>query len=229
MPDSPPASGNKRKLRRKLVAVLGFLAIAGAVALKERHPLLALIGRGVAAITACGPWAYFGAMAILPGLGVPSTVFTLTAGTAFGPVIGMPAVVAAGVAAMSINMAYTYALARWVLRGHLQRLMARFGYKLPVVEKGDMNDLVIMLRVTTGVPLCVQNYLCGLADVPAGRYFLISYLLGWPNTAAYLWFGDALLHGRGKMILLALTAIVILTVATHFLRRHYAGRKAAAA
>jgi hypothetical protein len=31
------------------------------------------------------------------------------------------------------------------------------------------------------------------------------------------------------MILLALTAIVILTVATHFLRRHYAGRKAAAA
>jgi uncharacterized membrane protein YdjX (TVP38/TMEM64 family) len=227
---SPSADPRARKaLRIRLAAAAAIVVDVGLVALTQRHALLALIGRGMAAITALGPWAYFSAMAILPGFGVPSTFFTLTAGSAFGPLIGMPAVIAAGVTAMSINMAFTYALARWVLRGWLQRLMTRFGYRLPVVEKGDMNDLVIMLRVTTGIPLCVQNYLSGLADVPAGRYFLISYILGWPNTAAYLWFGDALLHGRGKMILLALTAIVILTVATQFLRRHYAGRKAAQA
>jgi len=223
------ASSGRKKLLPKLAMAVLVLAVAGYVGLRELHPLLDLLGRVVAAITRLGPWAFFGAMAILPAVGAPSTLFTLTAGSAFGAQIGMPAVVAAGVAAMTFNIAFTYVLARWVLRAWLQRLLVRFGYKLPQVEKGDVTDLIIVLRVTTGIPLCVQNYLLGLADAPAARYFIISYAISWPSTAAYLLFGDALLHGRGKMIIVALTAIVILTVGTHFLRRHYAGRKAAAA
>jgi uncharacterized membrane protein YdjX (TVP38/TMEM64 family) len=229
MPNPSPASSGKKQLLPKLILAAVVLAVAGVVGLKELHPLLALISRAVAAITRLGPWAFFAAMAILPAVGAPSTLFTLTAGSAFGPQIGMPAVVAAGVAAMTFNIAFTYVLARWVLRAWLQRLLVRFGYKLPEVEKGDVTDLIVMLRMTTGIPLCVQNYLLGLADAPAGRYFLVSYLISWPSTAAYLVFGDALLHGKGKMIMVALTAIVILTVGTHFLRRHYGRKKLAVA
>jgi uncharacterized membrane protein YdjX (TVP38/TMEM64 family) len=225
----PSAAAKRKKYFVRLGVAAILLGVAAGLALKELHPLLDLIGRGVAVITRLGPWAFFAAMAIMPALGVPSSVFTLTAGSAFGAQLGMAWVVAWGVVATSINIAFTYALARWAIRGWLQRLLVRFGYKLPEVGQGDMTDLIVFLRVTTGIPLCVQNYLLGLADAPAGRYFAISFVLGWPNVAAYIWFGDALLHGRGKMIMGGLTLIVLLTVATHFLRRHFGRRKAAAA
>jgi uncharacterized membrane protein YdjX (TVP38/TMEM64 family) len=229
MPPPSPASPPRKRLLPKLALAAVLLVSAGLVVLKEQHPLLAILGRVMAAVTRLGPWAFFAAMAILPALGVPSTLFTVTAGSAFSAQLGMTGVVAAGVAAMTINIALTYVLARWVLRAWLQRLLTRFGYRLPEVEKGDVTDLIIVLRVTAGIPLCVQNYLLGLANAPPARYFVLSYLIAWPTTAAYLLFGDALLHGKGKMILGALTMIVFLSVGTHFLRRHYASRKAAAA
>jgi uncharacterized membrane protein YdjX (TVP38/TMEM64 family) len=38
-----------------------------------------------------------------------------------------------------------------------------------------------ILRVTPGVPLCIQNYLLGLAGVKFARYLLLSL----PAQAAY--------------------------------------------
>jgi uncharacterized membrane protein YdjX (TVP38/TMEM64 family) len=223
-----PSSAQKRPISLvKLALALVALAVLGLLALRGLHPL-AQIGRGVAWISGFGPWAFFGAMAILPGVGVPSSFFILTAGTAFGPKLGMGGVIAAGIAATSVNIALTYWVARSFLRGGLEAILRRFGYKLPEVEGGDMTDLIVLLRVTPGFPLCVQNYLLGLAGVPAGLYFGLSYLFSWPSTAAFLWFGDALLHGRGKMIVLSLTLIIALTAVTHLLRRHLAARKAAA-
>lgn len=218
-------------LRRRpflMLLTLAAVVAAAAVAWTRRHWLLAVIAAGVGDLSRMGPWAYFGAMAVLPALGVPSTVFTVTAGSAFGSRLGMAWVMAAGVAAIAFNIALTYILARWVLRGWLQRILERFGYRIPTVEGGDATDLIVALRVTTGVPFCVQNYLLGLVDAPAGRFFGLSYLLSLPTGAAYIWFGDALLHGRGKMILWGIGLIALLTVGTHFLRRHYAARRAEA-
>ncbi|HVW21749.1 MAG TPA: VTT domain-containing protein [Opitutaceae bacterium] len=228
---APPSADPRaqKALRIRLVAAALVAVALGIVALTQRNALLALIGRGIAAIAACGPWVYFGAMAALPALGVPSTFFTLTAGSAFGPRLGMGWVIAAGILATTLNIAATYVLARWFLRGWLQRLMVRLGYKLPEVAPGDAADLVIILRVTPGIPLFVQNYLLGLADVHAGRYFFWSLLISWPTTAAYLWFGDSLLHGRGRATITSLGLIVLIAALTQFVRRHYAGRKSARA
>ncbi len=211
----------------KLALALVALGLAAFLLLRGHHPL-ALIGSAVAEIARFGPWTFFGAMAVLPAVGVPSTFFTLTAGKAFGGTIGMGGVVAAGLAATTFNIALTYWLARSFFRRWVTALLRRFGYALPQVEGADTTDLIIILRVTPGFPLCVQNYLLGLAGVPAGRYFGLSYLICWPNTAAFLWFGEALLQGKGKTVLLALMAIVALSAGTHLVRRHYAGRKAAA-
>ena len=229
MASSPAAPGDRKALRARLAAAVAALMIVGVVALLHRQQLLALVGRAMDLIAACGPWVFFGAMAVLPGLGVPSTFFTLTAGSAFGARLGMPAVIAAGVLATTLNIAATYVLARWVLRDWLQRLMVRLGYKLPEVGQGDATDLVIILRVTPGIPLFVQNYLLGLAAVHAGRYFFWSLLISWPTTAAYLWFGDSLLHGKGKATITSLGLIVLLAALTQLVRRHYAGRKSARA
>jgi uncharacterized membrane protein YdjX (TVP38/TMEM64 family) len=190
--------------------------------------VLALIDQVVHFVTGLGPWVFFTAMALMPALGAPTLGFTLVAGSAFGERLGMVGVVLAVNAAMTVNLALTYWLARWVVRDRLARLLHRLGYKLPQVDAGDITDLIVILRVTPGVPFFVQNYLLGLANAPVARYFILSCLFVWPNNTAFTIFGDALLHGRGQRIFIAVLLIIALVAATHMLRRHYGRRKAAA-
>lgn len=186
----------------------------------------AAILRMVAWLGLGGPWLYFGAMAILPALGMPMLAFTLTAGPVFGQSMGMGGVVAAGIAAATINLVLTYALARGALRPWLAALLTRMGHRLPEAPEADMTDLIVVIRVTPGIPFCVQNYLLGLANAPLGKYLLISCLAQWSYTAGFILFGDALLHGRGKRILLAASVLIVAFAVTHLARRHYAARKA---
>jgi uncharacterized membrane protein YdjX (TVP38/TMEM64 family) len=187
------------------------------------------VERGLDAIRGAGPWVFFVAMALLPAIAVPMLTFSLTAGSAFGGQMGMGGVVAAGLAAVTINLALTYWLARRALRPWLARLIARLGYRLPQVDGADMTDLIVLLRVTPGIPFFAQNYLLGLADVPVVSYLVISCVISWAYTAAFIVFGDALLHGRGRAGLVALSLLLALSAAAHLARRHYARKKASAA
>ena len=189
---------------------------------------LALSDHLVAILAAAGPLAFFGAMALLPAAGVPMIVFSLTAGPAFAPSLGMGTVVAAGLTALTVNLLLTYWLARRALRPLLTRLLARLGHQVPRVEAADMTDLIVVLRVTPGLPFFAQNYILGLADAPFGKFLWISCLSSWTYTAAIIVFGDALRHGEAKLIMEAVLVLVALTAATHFVRRHYGKKKAAA-
>jgi len=183
--------------------------------------LHALIDRLIAILGSCGPWVYFAAMALLPAAGMPLTVFSLTAGPVFGPSLGMGTVVVAGLIASTINMLLTYWLARYALRPFLERMMKRFGHKLPKMEgSGDSTDLIVVIRVTPGIPFFVQNYVLGLADAPIVKYVVISCLVNWVYTAGLILFGDALLHGKGKLILYAVLLLIAAAALTHLLRRH---------
>jgi len=210
------------------LGIAAVLAAAAALFLLKGVPVFALIDRALAVVSGLGPWVFFTAMALMPAFGVPTLPFTLVAGSAFGERMGMAGTVLAVNAAMTVNLALTYWLSRWVFRTRLARLFEKLGYKLPEVDRGDITDLIIILRVTPGVPFFVQNYLLGLADAPVRLYFLLSCLFVWPNNAAFTIFGDALRHGRGGTIVLALSLIVAVVAATHLLRRHYSQRRAAA-
>ncbi|HVT73968.1 MAG TPA: VTT domain-containing protein [Lacunisphaera sp.] len=186
------------------------------------------INRGVAMISAAGPVAFFTAMALAPALGVPSLTFILPAGPAFADRLGMTNVILLSMLAITVNYVFAYWLARQALRPLLEKLVVRLGYELPKVDAGDTTDMILILRLTPGIPFCVQNYLLGLAEVPFGKFFLWSFVLCMPQNAAFILFGDALLHGKGKMLLYAGGAIVAIVSGTHLLRRHY-GRKRSAA
>jgi uncharacterized membrane protein YdjX (TVP38/TMEM64 family) len=225
---APGDAGERKKLLAKL-SVAAVVLVLAAIAVLRGVDLRAWAGRGLDVLRGAGPWAFFSAMALLPAVGVPLLTFSLTAGPAFAAGMGMAAVVAAGLAAITVNLALAYGLARWGLRPLLIRLLVRLGYTVPRVEEGDMVDLIILTRVTPGVPFLVQNYLLGLADAPPGKYFLISCLAAWVTNAAFIVFGDALVNGKGKLILGAAGVLVALTAATHLVRRHVAGRTARAA
>ena len=220
---------SKKKLPWLKLGIAGVVVVAGALFLLRGVDVRGLIERGMAAIREAGPVAYFTAMALLPAVGMPATVFTLTAGSAFGPTLGMPLVVVLCVAAIMFNLVFTYFLARRALRPVLEQAMRRFGYKLPQVATEDMTDLVIIVRVTPGSPFPVQNYLLGLANVPFGRYLLVSFIVQAIYTPAFVLFGDALLHGKGKLAMIAIGLLTAAAVATHWARKHYGKKKTASA
>ncbi len=184
----------------------------------------------MALIRGAGPVAFFTAMTILPALGVPTLAFSLTAGPVFGERLGMGTVVLLSTLALSFNMVFAYFLARRALRPLLEKLIKRLGYKLPEVEAGDITDLIVILRCTPGIPFCVQNFLLGMAEVPFGKFFIVSFILILPQNAAFVLFGDALLQGKGRMVLMVGSGSWSSLVAvTHLVRRHYAQRKKKAA
>lgn len=225
---SPEAPLEKKKLPVVKLAIVAVVLLAGAVLVVRGVDVPALIERGMGLIRSAGPVAFFSAMALLPALPVPTTAFTLTAGSAFGERLGVPLVVVLSVAAVTFNLILTYALARWTLRPWLERLMKRLDYSLPKLEAGDLTDLTIVVRVTPGSPFFVQNYLLGLAEVPFGKYLLISFIVQAIYTPAFVLFGDALLHGKGKMAMVAAGFLAVAAVATNWARRHYGKKKKAA-
>ena len=85
------------------------------------------------------------------------------------------------------------------------------------------------MRMTTGIPYCVQNYLLGLAEVPFGKYFLWTAILSLPQSAAIVLFGDALVHGKGAMVAMVVGLLVVLVAITHLVRRHFSQKKKKAA
>jgi uncharacterized membrane protein YdjX (TVP38/TMEM64 family) len=217
------APRNNRALFLKLGAVALVLLVAG-VLVARGLDLKALVQSGLDLIRGAGPVTFFSAMALLPALGAPILAFSLSAGPAFADRLGIGTVVALAMLALLVNIALSYFLASRALRPLLEKLFVRLGYKLPEVEAGDATDLIVLLRVTPGIPFCVQNYLLGLARVPFGKYLGISCAIMWAFNVAVILFGDALLHGKGKVAFLALSLFLALTAGTHLVRKHL-GRK----
>ena len=223
MPETAPRP-NRALLLKLAAAGVVLLVLAGLVA--RGLDLKALLAQGLEVIRGAGPVAFFTGMALLPAVGFPLMAFSLTAGPVFGASLGLGWVVALAVLAITINMSLSYFLARRALRPLLLKLFARLGYVLPRAAPGDEFDLIVLLRVTPGIPFPVQNYLLGLAEVPFGRYLLVSFLIQAPINAAFILFGDAMLHGKGKAALITLSVILALMAATQLLRKHYGKKRA---
>lgn len=221
---SESAPRPNRALLIKL-AVAAVVVGGGALLLVRGYNVKGLVQQGLELIRSAGAVTFFLAMALLPAVGVPLSFFSLTAGSVFGPQLGLPLVMVLSLAAIALNMALSYGLASRAFRPALEYLVKRLGYRLPQVDSGDVTDLIVLLRVTPGVPFPVQNYLLGLSGVPFVRYLIVSCLIQLPLNGAVIFFGEALLQGKGKVALVSLLLLLALMTATHMVRKHYGAKK----
>ncbi|MEO7414717.1 MAG: VTT domain-containing protein [Opitutaceae bacterium] len=223
------APAPKKKLPILKLVIVAVVLAAGALLLLRGVDMRAVFQTAMDEIRARGPWVFFAAMAVLPALGFPVLAFGLTAGPAFSERMGMPAVVGCVLIAVTVNFLFTYALARRALEPILSKLLVRFGYRLPQVEADDSTGLVMILRLTPGIPFFVQNYLCGIAGVRFGKYLLFSCLISWPMNVAAVVFSDAVVQGKGRTVISAGMLLVAIVAATHLARKRYAKKPKPAA
>lgn len=156
------------------------------------------------------------ALTLLPLIGVPVSPLWIAigvrAGTVWGAVLAM--------VALAANQTAGYWLARrWVRRPIEAWLHAR-GKSVPQIPAGEETLWILLLRVTPGIPLFVQNYLLGLAQVPFGRYLALSLPVQITYALAFVSLGQALRDSDVWRGMLAVSGLAAVAVGVLLLRRH---------
>lgn len=218
-----PSRGNKGLLIK--LGLVAVVAVVVAVLLLRGVDLKGLSHQTMDYIRTAGPWVFFAAMALLPAIGAPLSVFCLAAGPAFGNQLGLGGILACAAAAILVNILLTYWLARYAFRPLLERWLSKLGYKIPVVDKEDQLEVTILVRITPGPPFFVQSYLLGLAQIPFRKYILPSFLAPMFNVTGIVMFGDAIAQGKAKWAVMGIALVVAAGLGVHMLRKHYAKRK----
>ena len=158
------------------LAGLGLLLGAAAMLLAWRMGVdLAMLKAGwlrAEAFLRERPWWLFAGLVILPGLPVPTSALLVLAGTVWSdrPV----AACAICLVAIALNMSWTYWLAARPGRGLVEKLLAAGTLRVPELPRGNHLRLLLVLRLTPGVPLFFQNYLLGFFRVPFALYLPVS-------------------------------------------------------
>jgi uncharacterized membrane protein YdjX (TVP38/TMEM64 family) len=118
---------------------------------------------------------------------VPGVALTLIAGAVFGPIKGVLVVAVA----TSVTDAVAFLLARHILRGPVESLIARYPRFRAidrVIAKGGWR-VVALLRLNPTVPYSVSNYLFGATAVPILPYLIASGLFTLPGAFLYVYLG----------------------------------------
>lgn len=206
--------------------MLALMLVCAGALLAYGHDIRPILQHPLELLRTAGPVPFFLAMALLPAVGAPILFFSLAAGSVFGPQLGMPLVIALSIMAITANMIFSYALAHRILRPLLEHMFTRMGYRLPKLETSGFTELIVLVRVTPGIPFPVQNYLLSMAAIPFLRYLLVSSVVVLPFNAAIIFFGEALLEGNARIALLSFLVMIALAAAIQLVRQHYGKKRA---
>lgn len=168
------------------------------------------------------------AMSLLPLLGFPILPVYLVAGARFGA-IGGGAVVTLVSAAHLVG---SYIVARTVLRGPLQRLLARWHTHLPEIPRDEEPMVAFIAALIPGLPYFARNYLFAMAGLRLRIYFWISLPIYVARSYVSILVGHlSSAPDRNRLIMLAgveTLKVVICAIVLWRLRQHHRRYHAAA-
>ncbi|MCW1924152.1 VTT domain-containing protein [Luteolibacter arcticus] len=160
------------------------------------------------------PALFLAGMVLLPLGPFPVSVLFVLAGARFGAVAGF----GLGMLALAVNMTLGYWLARRVVRTPLERWLTGRGIAVPRLGSEDELRFLLLFRIAPGMPLFLQNYILGLAEVGFGRYLAVSLLAQLPYAVGFVWIGQALTESSAWKVVLTVAGVVALALLVSLLR-----------
>ena len=198
----------QHRLKVAALALLGMAAIAVGIVLWEKQfnvqDVLQRKDELLHWLQGTHPAILLAALALLPLFGFPVSALLIIAGLTYGPLGGM----IVSMLGLMLNNSFGYAIAAR-LRGPLQRWVEKKSVRVPVIPPNEYVKIVLLFRITPGLPLCFQNYLLGLARVPFATYFWASVPPQLVVVAGFVLTGGALFEGKWGMILLGVSLILV--------------------
>lgn len=212
-----------------LVALLGLTVAGGVLALKMGVDWATLKNGWIQVngLLVKNPWALFLALVVLPGVAIPITALLFTAGVVWREQPLMACVLC--IIALVFNLTWTYWLAAGPGRRVVEKMLKATAIEIPELPQGDYLRLILILKLTPGVPFFFQNYLLGLFRVPFRLYFITSVLCNGVVGTGVVLSGVGLADGKLLPAITGLSLIVLSAVFTQLIRSRLAKRKQAMA
>lgn len=154
---------------------------------------------------------------ILPMVGVPVTAMYLAAGAVYSPVYGLGGTLGGICLGLLLNLLLSY-YATHLFRGPVDRLLKRFGVSLPDFFGLPAWKVILLVRITPGAPLMLQNLLLGLAGLPIRQYLIISMAAEILIALGYLTAGHSFATGEWGFLPVGVALVVIAVLAASLLR-----------
>ncbi len=153
------------------------------------------------------PWALFAAMVVLPGLPFPASALAIMAGVVWRDQPWIACLVF--MAALILNLTWTYWLAAGPCRTVVRKLLGMMSIQLPELPKGDHVKLILVMKLTPGLPLFFQNYMLGILHAPFRLYLPIGILCNGIIGCGIVLGGAGLSNGKLLPALTGLSLIVL--------------------
>ena len=199
-----------RKVANRKFVVLGVIAAFSVVlVLFADLPTPSELHSTVQSLGSIGPVLFFVAYAVITIAPVPRTVFTVSAGLLFGPVLGVGlAVSATTVAALLAFLLVRYLGRDWVVE-HLpdHKTMTAIDHHLE--RRGWL--AVVSIRLTA-LPFSPVNYVCGLSGLHGVPYTVATFFGVIPTTVAGVVVGDSILTGFSPQMFIAVAVCTLVGV-----------------
>lgn len=163
------------------------------------------------------PWLLFAGLVVLPGLPVPTSALLFLAGTVWRdrPLTAC----AICLAALALNMSWTYWVASRPGRGLAEKLLAVWTLRIPELPKGNDVRLILILRLTPGMPLFLQNYALGFFRVPFRLYLPLSMGCSGLIASGVVLSGAGVATGNLTPLLTGVAVIVLGWFVVQWIRR----------
>lgn len=169
------------------------------------------------------PAALFWGIVFLPALPIPTSALLVTAGLVWHHRPVMACLLC--LLAMALNLTWTYWVAAKPARGMVEKLMTAGPLHLPELPRGDFLKLILVMRLTPGMPFFVQNYVLGFMRAPFGLYLWVSMLCSGVVSSGVVLGAVGLGGGKLRWAILGVSLIVVGGIFTHLVRGWLARRK----
>jgi uncharacterized membrane protein YdjX (TVP38/TMEM64 family) len=107
----------------------------------------------------------------------------------------------------------------------VEKILSSTRVRIPALPRGDHLRMILILRLTPGMPLFLQNYVLGFLHAPFWLYLPLSIVCTGIMASGIVLSGAGLADGRMLPMLVGISFIVLAVVLTHLLRRWLAKRR----
>lgn len=203
-----------RKKKLAIASILLFVLLAYIA-----NSLPALSAEGIKTwIESLGPWApvvYIVIYALRPLVFFPASVLTLTGGVLFGAWFGTLYTLIGATLSAVVGYVMAERLSKlWNSSAAIDRLQKA---KRQMEENGFI--YVVWFRLVPFLNFDVVSYVAGLARVKWLPFILATVIGMFPGTVAYNFLGGSLIAGDWRVIVAALTVVVLFTVISLIVRK----------
>lgn len=206
---------------RLLIVALAAVAVILLVLFRGEIPGLVAQARqflveAIAYLEGWGPIAYYGAYGVATLVGLPASPFIVAGAAAFGKGIGF----LGAFAALVLSLSLSHLLTTRLLRAQVARLLGRLGYSIPQVPAHEARNLTLLMRLTPGMPLVIQNYTLPMAGVPLSTNLVLTLPVQGCVALGFVFLGDAFTKGNVGKAVVGAMLLAAVAIGVGWYRKH---------